>query len=420
MKNSGSLGMAIMHLAFFALFPGFFFYHSAAATGSIGLILAGYFSPVALIFMPLLILIYLRTINRNKFLLTTTDFAFFSFLVYFFFIVALNFADGANPELTKNHFLAILQLSAVFIIFRMAEFNSIRFRRIAFACMACMTAIIFTLSMNGFFNLKQQGEFGYAEDVATYQDFARSYLVTFLVIVPFTKAASLRLCLYFICLPALYLNASRSEFVALASLIALTEIISAKHRWMILLLVLGSAAFFISNSNDLIKSLPANRTLELLDLSHSSSWDARRLLSLRALETIAASPLLGDYGSYAGRNCCVGAYAHNILSAWVDLGLLGFVYLLCMLAFPMYFLSVEIASRKAKANPEELVLAFSLLFVTLLLLFTAKDFTYMLTSAALGRYAYYRNTRAAASRMSIRTSRPTGSRAIVPSTIHID
>lgn len=405
MKNSRSLGLSTVHLAFFALFPGFFFYHSALATGRIGFALAGYFSPVSLIFMPFLAFIYLRKISQHKRLFTTTDFAFFGFLLYFFFIVAFHFSDGANRDLTRNHILSILQFAVVFVIFKMAEFSSQQFRWLAFICLIGMTAIIFFLSVNGFFNLREQAEFGYSESVATYQGFARSYLVTFLVIVPFIKSVPLRLCMYLICLPALFLNASRTEFVALALLIFLIEVLYSRYRLAILLSVLAAVFFLPFYFHDFIKLLPDNRVMELLDLSRSSSWEARHLLSLRAYETIAAHPLLGDYGSYAGRNCCAGSFSHNILSAWVDLGLLGFIYLLCMLVFPTYFLFMDIVSRKDRKNSEELVLAFSLLFVTLLLLLTAKDFTYMLIAAALGRYAYYRSAQAAVSRTPVSISK---------------
>lgn len=400
-KSSSPLGLTTVHWAFLALFPGFFFYDSALGIGVIGPVLGGYFSPVALVFTPILAWLYLRQIKQNKWLLTPMDFVFFAFLLYFFFVLALNFANGANPTLVRNHLLAVDHLFVVFIVFKMAEFDSKWFQKLAFISLIGMTIIIFTLSVNGFFNLKRQNLIGDTESLSTYQGFARSYLVTFLVVMPFIKSILLRLCLYLICIPALFVNGARSEFVALACIIVLAEFFYAKHRWVILFSFAIPAAFFHFSSDDFIKILPDNRVLELLDISQSTSWQARHSLSLHALKTIGEHPLLGDYGNYVAGSCCFYTGSHNILSAWIDLGFVGFVYLLCMTMLPMYVLSIDLFSRKTRTESEELLLAFSLMFVTLLLLFTAKDFTFMLIGAALGRYARYKNRQANAPEYSL-------------------
>lgn len=390
MKKLQSRNPAVIHLAFLVLFPGFFFYNSALATGAINAVMAGYFSPVALLFMPALLFFYLREIKQNKRSFTRADFAFLLFLLYFFLIVALNFAIRVNQDLARDHLLSILQFAALFVIFKMADFNSSRFRLAAFICLLIMGAIVFFLSIDGFFNLKEQGEFGNSEYVSTYQGFALSYLVTFIAVVPFLKSLSPRLCMYLIGVATLFLNGSRSELVALISLIAVTEILHARRRLAILLFTLALLSLLNIYSDDIVRLLPDNRELELLDLSQSTSWQIRRLLTLHAIKIISAHPILGDYGNYYYGNCCMGTYAHNILSAWVDLGLFGFIYLLCLLIIPAFFLLVDIIYRKTDRHSQELIFAFSLFFITLLLLFTSKNFTFMLSASAVGRYARYR------------------------------
>ena len=99
--------------------------------------------------------------------------------------------------------------------------------------------------------------------------------------------------------------------------------------------------------------------------------------------------VLGDYGSYLDLGV-QGLYAHNIFSAWVDLGFVGFVWILLMLLIPFCVLAMEALRARPEEDLPELMLTLELVAVTLLLLFTAKEFTYMLTGAALGRYARYR------------------------------
>jgi hypothetical protein len=390
MEKSDSLNLWAAHLAFLALFPGFFLYHTALGIGAIGPVLAGYFSPVCLAFWPLLAPLYVRKIKRNKGFFSRVDLAFFGFLLYFFLAVTLNFAGGADYVIVRDHLATIIHFATVFIVFRVADFGSPRFRSILFICLAGMTAVIFYLSIDGFFYLKEDSAAADSEAIATYQGFARSYFMTALAVLSFTRSAFWRLVIYFAGVPALFVNGARSELSALIAVIALTEICFAKKRAVALLLaVVFGVMNLLAYPDYLIALLPDNRALELLDLSHSSSWEDRKILFAHALKTIAAHPIFGDYGSYVaigGR----GSYAHNIFSAWVDLGFFGFLYLVCITVLPALSLSIELVFRSARERSEELILAFSLLFVTLLLLFTSKNFEEMIIAAAVGRYAHYR------------------------------
>jgi hypothetical protein len=379
--------------AFVALFPGFFFYQSALGIGAIGPVLGGYFSPVTVLFAPILLVLYLFRVKQNRRFLTKTDFIFFGFLTYFFFVIALNFALGADKGIVVRHFLSIIHFLAVFIIFRTAEFGGTRTKWIAALCLAVMTGIIFSLSVDGSFYLRTQGESSDPDVLASYQGFARSYLFTFLVVVPFIKSKLVRAIVYSVSVPALFMNGARSELSALVVAVFLIEAYYAKYRFPVFLMVLFVALLFVLFSEQIVEALPINRSssraLDLMNLDKSTSWSARTFLHEQALHTIGEYPLLGSYASY-GHLGGAGAAAHNILSAWVDLGIVGFLYFVAMISFPMIFMTIDFFSKKGRR--EELLLTFSLLFVCLLLLFLAKSFTYMLAAAALGRYARYRST----------------------------
>lgn len=397
MMNLASLQRMAAQSAFLLLFPGFFFYQTGIGIGVLPSFLGGYFTPVALALMPFLAGIYLLEVQKSRQFLTRIDFVFWGFILYFFFIVAFNYADRKSADVVKNHLLAMIHYVVVFSIFRLADFNAKRFRQLALISLIGMTLIIFYMSVDGLFYLKQLGESADSDSVATYQGFARSYFVTFLVVVPFMKARTSRMLLYAICVPALFLNGARSELAAVIAMVAIFEVFHSRSRLKAVLLIFAGAALALAFWGALSELIPATRSRELLDLSSSHSWETRMFLLSYALQTIAANPLLGDYGSYVALYGHAGSYAHNIFSAWVDLGLLGFVYVLAMCALPLYFLFSEIVSRKRSAEitrsarHEELLLAFSLMFVTMLMILTAKSFTYMLIGAALGRYAYYRS-----------------------------
>lgn len=375
---------AIPHLAFVLLFPGFFYYHTLLGTGNMGAFLGGYFAPVSLLFVLPLCVIYGCQLKLGG--MSRVDLHFGLFLSYFLGVVALQAAAGANRLIVANHLLGILFLINIFILFKTIDFAARAFRRIALLSLFAMSALVFIYSVDGVFYLGAMGNARDADSLATYQGFSRSYLVTFMPVVAYTRALPLRLLLYGLAAASLFLNTARSEFAALLFIIPIIEFYHSKQK-LFFILAFGLTVFIIqANLDQILAALPNNRILELLDLSHSTSANKRHYLGVLAMQSIAAHPLLGDFASYTP-----GLYAHNILSAWVDLGLFGFIYLLAIIivpAIPM-FIREYLSARYCG----DFVLAFSLACITLLLLFTAHFFTDMLIGATLGSYSKCRYRR---------------------------
>lgn len=371
---------------FFMLFPGFFFYHTLLGTGTTGAFLGGYFAPMALLFALPMLLVYLGRMRRDGARLTMVDLHYGLFFAYFVGVVLVNAAAGANRAIVAYHVLAILFMVLVYIMFCFIDFDSRRFRRAGLLSLFAMSAIVFSYSVDGVFYL---GALGIAKDsnaLATYQGFSRSYLFTYLAVVCFTRNLPLRLLLHTLGAATLFVNTARSEFVALVFAIPLIEFYYSRHKLYFLLAGICLATAIGLYLDQILAALPANRILELFDLSHSTSANKRHQLTVYAMETIAAHPVLGDYGSYTP-----GYYSHNALSAWVDLGLFGMLYLAALAIVPItpMFFHEYFAAR---ARPLFL-LAFAFACVTILLLLSSHYFTDMLLSATLGacsRYAYER------------------------------
>ena len=374
---------AIPNLAFLLLFPGFFFYHTLLGTGNMGAFLGGYFSPVSLLFVLPLCLLYGYQLKTDARCWSRVDLHFGIFLAYFTAVVAVNALAGANPAITANHVLSILFLVNIFIMFKTIDFAHAEFRRPAMLSLLAMSAIVFAYSVDGVFYLGALGIAKDADSLATYQGFSRSYLVTFMAVIAYTRRLPLRMLLYGLATASLFLNTARSEFAALLFVIPIIEFYHSKQKLFFILALVLIVSFIHMNLDDILSALPNNRILELLDLSQSTSANKRHHLSVYAMQTIAAYPLLGDYASYAP-----GYYSHNILSAWVDLGLFGFIYLLAIIIIPVVpmFVREYLAAR----NSGDFVLGFSLACITVLLLLTSHYFTDMLIGATLGSYSTYR------------------------------
>ncbi|KQN68992.1 hypothetical protein ASF04_15630 [Duganella sp. Leaf61] len=381
----GLLGPAWAELAFWLLFPGFFAYQTLLGLGLIRAYLGGYFAWISLLMCTPLLLSYLLRMRACGWRVHRVDAAWLAFLAYYATIIVLHMGLAGGGA-TSHHTLGLLYMFLLFVIFKTLDFESKRFQLTLLASLLAMSAVVFAYAVDGAFYLAALGAARDPESVATYQGFSRSYLLPMVVLLACTRHTSLRWALYALGLPTLYINTARSEFGALLFLIPLFELHAARSRLAMLMLMAGAIMLLQFNLDALVAAVPGNRTLELLDLSHSTSASARHALTEQALRTIADHPILGDYGSYPS-----GRYAHNILSAWVDLGLLGFAALLALLLYPLTHLAIHgylLGGRTSRDH--RYLLAWSLLTSTLLLLCLSHFFSDMLIGAALGAYARYR------------------------------
>jgi hypothetical protein len=385
-RITSSLGMA--HFGFFLLFPGFFVYQTLIGMGAMSAYLGGYFAVVSIALVVPLGLTYCTVPSDGKSQLTLGDLGFGLFLTYFLAIVLLNAVFGANGTIIRTHLLSILYFFNIYLIFKNIDLSGSKAKFLSQTSLVLMSSLILFYARDGSFNLGYLGDPKSPESVATYQGFARSYVVTFVVVLACTSSILARVALYGVAVVALFLIGSRSELVAVVLLIPVVELYRARNGLHMITVVLLVVSILWNGPKFMLEIFPDSRVWELFDLSHSQSANARHDLTQRALRTIAEHPVLGDYGSYPP-----GEYAHNILSAWVDLGFFGFVYMLTMLLRTAIILLTQ--GRSKRQSSDEALLAWSLVFIALFLLFTAKNFDDMFTGAAMGAFACYcrRNNR---------------------------
>lgn len=376
-------GHSIGLLAFLALFPGFFFYHSLLGLGQISAVLGGYFAPVSLLVAGPLAFFYTYKIRREANRLGTAEVFFLLYVAYLLTLVAIHAAAGANPVIVSGHLLGAMFIINMFFMFRLIDFSRPDIRLAGLATLAGMSAIVFAYSVDGSFYLAPLGTAINPESLATYQGFSRSYLVTFMVAAATSRALPLRVLLYGIGAPTLFLNTARSEFVALLFTIPIIEFYYSQRK-LLFIAMLGIIFLIVyAHWDDLLRILPSNRILELLDLSQSTSASKRHHLTMYAMNTISQFPVFGDYASYTP-----GFYSHNVLSAWVDTGLFGFLFVLAIVIFPA--LHMLLRGYFAPKPTLVFILPFTLACSTLLLLATSHYFTDMLIGATLGSYSTYR------------------------------
>lgn len=372
-----------VHAAFLLLYPGFFFYQTLLGIGVIGAYLGGYFTLVALLLLPALVLAFIGMVKRNKNYVSGMDAWIVLFVIYYFSILTINYVAGADPIIIERYTQSMIFCFETYVIFRMIDLENKRLILITALSLLVMSVITYYFSIGGFFFLQALGEAKSPDNLATYQGFARSYIYTYIVMIAVVRSMAMRYVFYAVGACALFLNGARSEFSGAMFLIPVIELYYAKHRLYAISVLVFIIGLVAGGIDQITSMLPENRILQLLDLSHSTSAVAREHLSQNALRTISENPIFGDFGSYPD-----GHYAHNVLCAWVDFGLFGVIFFLSLLISHAAWLFFNGFFSKTKSA--YFVLAWSFICITILWALTAKNMPDMSVGAAMGAFARYR------------------------------
>jgi len=374
--------------AFFLLFPGFFFYQSALGLEYIYGFLGGYFGVVSVVLaLPLVVLAIASYLKSTK-TFTLFDGVFFLIVGWIGLVASSAYVLGdlaGNLELLVWSYSGILFNIICFIIAKHLPIDLKSFLRVIFLSLLMMIVIVYSFNNDGLFYLRLSSD---QEGLSTYQGFARSLAVTGLVLVSIMLKSPAKI--FFISLftaVALFLNGARSEFVLfIVGVIILTfsSILLNKKRviaWTFIVIAAFSFGMSYLQNLDAIKDwLPQTRMLELFDLDSSSSGETRVHFRQVAANTISNNPVFGHYGSYVITEDSIGAYSHNLLSAWVNLGVFGFF---------LYALAIGIMLIKmlrSVCHPNDPVSRCIITFVPFLVIsyILSKDYSFMIFGLTMG------------------------------------
>jgi hypothetical protein len=393
--NLKKLSVGCSNFAFLLLFPGFFYYHSMLGLGMIPPFLGGYFGVVAVVLFPLVFASFIY-LNKTKFI--GIDIAFIAIVILTISISIFNYALGIPQNFTSDKLewsLSGLLFNLVaYCLARTISIDSRLFTYMAIASLVSMALIVFYNidDLHGIFNLKAVIDETEGEFVATYQGFARSLAVVGLLSVSMLDSKKQALAVFLLTLCALFFNGARTEFalffVVYISLLVFMST-SVIRSFLVLILLMMVMTIFVLNLEALMALLPENRMLQLLHIGSSSSAQSRDYIEQFSWGLLANNPVLGDYGGYTEYRGDIHDYSHNLLSAWVNLGLVGFgLYILVILVVVNGILRIFFKMNN-KTTEERIMFAFSM-FAILALVFS-KDYSSMFFGLMVGFYSRYQH-----------------------------
>ncbi|QTP58977.1 hypothetical protein HNO53_09835 [Billgrantia antri] len=380
-------------IGFFVLFPGFILYHTLVAMGMMPAVLGGLFGVVSV----LMFIVYCALLPSQLFVLSSATRGYalvtLSFFVYVLLWSAVNYGltGGSVMQAALVQTVETLVLWLVlFLLGYRVPLDSPRLTRafwIAFVLIAGYLALhVATTGQWMFFArrmIEVEAEVG--DSVSTYQGYARSALVLLVFLIAVSERAVVRAALIVVGAFVMFVLGARSELYAFLALSALLLMLWAGMSVKYMLTLLAVVGVLMALVVSQFEALSGSRQLQIFDLSGTSSWLARQNLGQRAVEQILSSPVLGRFGGHIASAEVTGGYAHSMLSAWVNYGLLGFTLYVGLTlsafaaaAYRLLFLGDRGAGW---------VFAFSLNFVCLLLMVLAKPVFWPLPALGWGAYA---------------------------------
>lgn len=315
-----------------------------------------------------------------------------NFLRYLWYIFLLNFivyliygyiAD-VNPIILISNSLALLRFFVMYYIFLEINVDSKAVKNISLIVLMLVFAVVFLSPASIHSNVLEFDDNLLSSSNAfqvDYQTMGALVLIASFIVSEGAKFPY-RILIFLITFLALLGCGARFELVAFIVCVIFRELklLGGVRFFMnsILISMITSIIYltFYLTSNTL-KFSEGFRIFQIVeDGSIGDRWD----LFLAAAKTIENNFLFGNYASYEP-----GAYAHNIISAWVDAGLFGFLILLSI-----YFSAIYIAFHYYfKPRVVFLSFPFMIVIISVLAAIFSKHYTNMYLPIMIGAVVGY-------------------------------
>lgn len=219
-----------------------------------------------------------------------------------------------------------------------------------------------------------------------YQYLSRAALIVFILYAALQREYIKRNIIMIIGAYILFTIGSRSEFFAFLFsyiFVSVIDLIRDKlsiKKFLIFLFFIGVMSLVIyKNINILLET----RFSEIFNISASTSWDARAGSQDKAIAQIKNSLIIGSYGGHIDEYGIRG-YSHNILSAWVNYGFLGFLLYIIINLYALFYSLILYFWKKDGIEDNILWLNLILSLIILILIIFSKPIFWPLPALLWG------------------------------------
>lgn len=329
----GAVSAPLASAGFVLLFPVFVVYHYGLSAGWWPALLGGLFAAATVLVAAFAIAsVWLLAARREDLNLVHLLFA-----VTIIHMTVWSF--GQLPFVTHENLLGAIAIESfatiaiwIAVLFVGSQFprDDRSVRRLAWWSLAPIVACFVHAFIAGGFPAGVFLAFANADEGghSTYQGIGRSLLAAGSIAAFGWRPYTLRALLVLVGTALLMLAlGSRAHFFVLCVMVLLQLLlltVRRDSRWLGLSGLLFTALVAAASVGLFLET----RAAEVLDLASSSSWEERTIANARAWSVIETHPWSGSFGYHAWDPA---GYAHNLLSAWTQYGLPGFVLFLTTL-----------------------------------------------------------------------------------------
>lgn len=360
------LKILLAAILYIALVPGFFLYHYAIQLG-LNPFLGGYTSASAITAGLIAITIFILNSKWTKLRLTPIDIAFTIAITWKLFYATISYLDAEYSESAIQSINGLIIYISLYFSFRYIFIFRKNLRLVFVGSILAIIAIFYIQKAIDSYAFKINAE------LATYQSFGLFFLISAYSSSMEVKGVA-RLIIGVATIISLFLIGARTEFFI--GLVFFAVILVSNYRISSLLaaLVMAFTLHFMNLDATIFEAIETNsRILDAIEnTSTSGSYTQREVANGNALRTIRENPILGDFGSYSPGN-----YAHNILSAWVDYGIIGFILHISVFIVALF----SVYNQKFYSDRIPAIIMLSLIIAAEIFL---KYHTYLLSSVFLG------------------------------------
>ena len=371
----------ISAVGFVALFPYFFMYHFAISRGVIPPFMGGAFGILTVLIVLAAIIPYALVQHRFSRPALMVSVPFHLLVLYVLFWVGVNNLAPQNEfilgEATAQLLTLVVSWTALFVLGVFTPESDRTFRTALLGLWGLMVIIILTTFDRHTLAVDlSRGD----EEIATYKELARSVMYVGLFLALVLKNRMYRLGLIAATIIALFFVGARSELLGFAGACMLTEALTVRRSLagqILLGLVVLAMVGLVADNFDLLST---SRQSTLLDVTSDQSWHEREQALSYAISQIRDEPIMGVYGGHLliGQ---AGFYAHNALSAWVSLGLVGFLLYISLTIYCAWTTFLEVCRNP---EPGAWRLALAVNFISVLFLVAAQGVFWSLPALGWG------------------------------------
>ncbi len=328
--------ISVAEFCYATIFLGFVAYQTLVYSGIIPNLLGGSFTFFLILTFPFLLFKEIKQ-WKDKIALKFIRRLWFLFLAIFALYLAYGFFVEVNPLILFSNVLALIRFFVMYFIFKNINTSSKIIRGVSIVVL--LVVFLLVLLSPGHVHtdvleFEENSLFATDSFQIDYQTMGALVLIASFIASDSSSYIG-RLVIFIIALLSLLGCGARFELIAFIVCMGIRELKllgAAKFFiYFLVLTVLGTLIYFlVYMSKGGVMDL--KQGIRIFQLIEDGSINDRLYLFYEATHVIRDNFLFGDYANYNP-----GAYAHNIISAWVDMGFIGF-FALSLIYFSSIYL----------------------------------------------------------------------------------